>query len=74
MGWLVASPVGAAFRFVRDIALAPGRIAQRRQASVKSITGAIIAFGLAVAYASLKFAGEVTTFVSPRFVRTRFSI
>jgi hypothetical protein len=74
MGWLSASPIGAVFRLVREIALAPGRIVQRRQASVRSISGAILAFALAIAYASLKFVGEVTTFVSPRFVRGRFSI
>jgi hypothetical protein len=74
LGWLAASPVGAVFRFLRDVALAPARIIRRRQASVRSFSGAIVAFGLAVAYASLKLAGELTTFVSPRFVRSRFSI
>jgi hypothetical protein len=74
LGWLAASPVGSIFRFVREILLAPGRIVARRQASVRTISGSIVAFGLAVAYAGLKLAGEVTTFVSPRFVRSRFSI
>lgn len=74
LGWLAASPLGAAFRFIRDVALAPGRIVRRRQTSVQSISGALLAFALAVAYASLKLAGEVATFVSPRFVRNRFSI
>lgn len=74
LGWLAASPAGSLFRFVREILLAPGRIIARRRASVQSISGSLLAFGLAVAYAGLKFAGEVTTFVSPRFVRSRFSI
>jgi hypothetical protein len=74
LGWLAASPVGSLFRFVREILLAPGRIVARRQASVQTISGSIAAFGLAVVYASLKLAGEVTTFISPRFVRSRFSI
>ena len=71
LGWLAASPAGSLFRFVREILLAPGRIIARRRASVQSISGSLLAFGLAVAYAGLKFAGEVTTFVSPRFVRNR---
>lgn len=74
LGWLLASPIGAFFRLVRDIATAPGRIVQRRHASVNSISGAGIAFGLAIAYAVLKLAGEVATFISPQFVRRRFSI
>jgi Glycosyl transferase family 2 len=74
LGWLAASPLGAVFRFLREVTLAPGRILRRRQASVQSIPGALLAFALAVAYASVKLAGEVATFVSPRFVRSRFSI
>ena len=74
VGWLRASPLGAVVRFVRDIASAPGRIAKRRLASVISPSGALLAFVLALAYAMIKFAGEVMTFISPRFVRSRFSI
>ena len=74
IGWLKASPAGAALRFVLEVTSSPGRIAQRFGASVRNIPAAIIAFLLALAYASIKFVGEVMTFVSPRFVRRRFSI
>lgn len=74
MGWLAASPVGSIFRFIREVLLAPGRIVARRRASVRTISGSVVAFGLALAYAGLKLAGEVTTFISPRLVRRRFSI
>jgi hypothetical protein len=74
MGWLVASPIGAMLRFLKDLFSAPLRIAQRRQASVQSVSGAVIAFFLSVAYSILKFGGEVATFFSPAFVRKRFSI
>jgi len=74
VGWLLASPVGALYRLVRDVATAPGRVIERRKASVGSFSGAILAFVLAVAYAAIKFVGEIVTFLSPRFVRRRFSI
>jgi hypothetical protein len=73
-GWLLASPIGALFRFARDIALAPSRVIQRRKASVRSFSGAVLAFLLAVAYATMKLVGEVVTFLNPKFVRNHFSI
>jgi hypothetical protein len=73
-GWLLASPLGALFRFVRDVAAAPVRVIDRRKASVKSFSGAVLAFLLAVAYAGVKLFGEIVTFLSPRFVRSHFSI
>ena len=74
IGWLKASPLGAALRFALDVTSSSGRIAQRFNASVGSIPAALVAFLLALAYAAIKFVGEVMTFVSPRFVRSRFSI
>ena len=74
IGWLKASPLGAALRFLRDVASTPSRIARRRTASALSMPAAGVAFLLALAYATIKFAGEVMTFVSPKFVRSRFSI
>ena len=74
IGWLKASPLGAALRFVLEVASSSRRIAQRFSASVGSIPAALVAFLLALVYAAIKFVGEVMTFVSPRFVRRRFSI
>jgi hypothetical protein len=73
IGWLKASPLGAALRYIRDVAATPGRIVQRRHV-IRSVTAGILAFGLAVVYATIKFFGEILTFISPRFVRSRFSI
>lgn len=73
-GWLLASPLGALFRFGRELVIAPRRVMARREASIKTVSGAILAFLLAVAYAALKLFGEVATFISPRFVRSHFSI
>ena len=74
MGWLKASPLGAAMRFIREVVSSPKKIAQRRSASVRSIPAALLAYQVALTYAAIKFVGEVMTLISPRFVRSRFSI
>lgn len=73
-GWIKASPLGALARFLGEVASTPARIIRRRHASINSISGMLTALGFAVAYAFIKLAGEIITFISPKIVRRCFSI
>lgn len=68
------TPLGSLFRFVRSIANAPKRIWSRRREAKLGPVGMISAFGLSTAYSALMLFGELAAFVSPRFVRSNFSI
>jgi hypothetical protein len=73
-GWLRSNPLASLGRFAQDVVNTPRTILKRRQAAGLGPAEMAAAFGVSVAYSTLKLAGEVITFFSPDFVRKRFSI
>jgi glycosyltransferase involved in cell wall biosynthesis len=68
------TPIGSAFRFARGIARAPFRIWRRHRQAQLGPIGMFAAFGLSAVYSGLILVGELVTFLSPGYVRKRFSI
>ncbi len=73
-GWLNANPAAALWRLLRDVVRTTPTIVRRRRAAGLGVGEMLASFVVSIAYSVLKFAGELITFVSPSFVRRRFSI
>jgi hypothetical protein len=73
-GWLAANPVAAFARLLRDVVKTAPTIWRRRRAAGLGAVEMLTAFAMSLAYSTVKFGGEILAFVSPGFVRRRFSI
>lgn len=73
-GWLRSNPIAALWRLFRDVVRTPPMILSRRRAAGLGPAEMGAAFVVSVAYSTLKFAGELITFISPGSVRKHFSI